>query len=279
MPHELQSKTSPRMHFISGLPRSGSTLLSALLRQNPRFSAGVASPVASLFDALQPAMSNGEFEVFFNGEKRLAMLHGLFDSYYGKAAESSLIFDSNRSWTGRTALLAQLFPQARIICCVREIGWIIDSFERMLAANPTRFSRMFNFQSGISTYARAEALMHIDTGVIGLAWATLRQAWFGPEAQRLILVPYEHLAKEPHRTLRRLYQALDEPEFVHDIGNVEYEAEQYDSWLGMPGLHTVRRKVEHCERAPAIPPDIFFKYAQTQFWEKPEMNTGGALII
>lgn len=28
------------MHFISGLPRSGSTLLAAILRQNPRFGAG-----------------------------------------------------------------------------------------------------------------------------------------------------------------------------------------------------------------------------------------------
>ncbi|MBU0835751.1 MAG: sulfotransferase, partial [Gammaproteobacteria bacterium] len=30
----------PAYHFISGLPRSGSTLLAALLRQNPRFHAG-----------------------------------------------------------------------------------------------------------------------------------------------------------------------------------------------------------------------------------------------
>ncbi|MBD9680249.1 sulfotransferase, partial [Pseudomonas sp. PDM18] len=32
-------------HFISGLPRSGSTLLSAILLQNPRFHAGMSSPV------------------------------------------------------------------------------------------------------------------------------------------------------------------------------------------------------------------------------------------
>ena len=37
-------------HFISGLPRSGSTMLSAILRQNPRFHAGMSSPVASLFE-------------------------------------------------------------------------------------------------------------------------------------------------------------------------------------------------------------------------------------
>ena len=34
-----------RMHFISGLPRSGSTLLPALLRQNLLFSAAMTSPV------------------------------------------------------------------------------------------------------------------------------------------------------------------------------------------------------------------------------------------
>jgi sulfotransferase len=33
------------IHFISGLPRSGSTLLSAILRQNPRFHAGMTGPV------------------------------------------------------------------------------------------------------------------------------------------------------------------------------------------------------------------------------------------
>jgi sulfotransferase len=38
-----------RLHFISGLPRSGSTLLAALLRQNPRFSSGMSSPTYQLF--------------------------------------------------------------------------------------------------------------------------------------------------------------------------------------------------------------------------------------
>ncbi|MEG5055281.1 MULTISPECIES: sulfotransferase [unclassified Microcoleus] len=34
-----------KAHFISGLPRSGSTLLAALLRQNPRFHSAMTSPV------------------------------------------------------------------------------------------------------------------------------------------------------------------------------------------------------------------------------------------
>jgi hypothetical protein len=39
----------PNYHFISGLPRAGSTLLSAILLQNPRFHAGMTSPVGALY--------------------------------------------------------------------------------------------------------------------------------------------------------------------------------------------------------------------------------------
>ena len=41
-----------KFHFISGLPRSGSTLTGALLRQNPRYHAGMSSPIANLFEGI-----------------------------------------------------------------------------------------------------------------------------------------------------------------------------------------------------------------------------------
>ena len=45
------------LHFISGLPRAGSTLLSALLCQNPRFRAGMTGPVGTLVEAMLKATS------------------------------------------------------------------------------------------------------------------------------------------------------------------------------------------------------------------------------
>jgi len=54
-----------KIHFISGLPRSGSTLLAALLRQNPRFQAGMSGPLAGLFGALLGQMSaRTDYSVF-----------------------------------------------------------------------------------------------------------------------------------------------------------------------------------------------------------------------
>ncbi len=48
-----------KIHFISGLPRSGSTLLGALLRQNRRFHASMSSPVGSLVNRMLEATQSG----------------------------------------------------------------------------------------------------------------------------------------------------------------------------------------------------------------------------
>ena len=48
-----------KYHFISGLPRSGSTLLAALLRQNPDFHASMSGPIAALFEGIINQVSAG----------------------------------------------------------------------------------------------------------------------------------------------------------------------------------------------------------------------------
>ena len=266
-------------HFISGLPRSGSTLLGALLRQNPRFSASMTSPVASLLVALQSKMTGGEFGVFFNDARRESVVRGLFESYYSGADRAEVIFDTNRTWTARTPLIMHLFPNSRIICCVREIGWIIDSIECMLAKNPLQVSRIFNFQPGASVYARVEAMMNSDSGLIGLPWSTLREAWFGAHAGQLVLLRYSSLVGEPGRVLSELYKLIDEPFFEHDLNNVVYAEADYDALLGMPGLHTVRNVVAPNNRKCTIPPDLFAKYSNTEFWARPELNPNRVTIL
>ena len=46
------------IHFLSGLPRSGSTLLGALLKQNPKLHSGMSSPVGGLVGRVQGAMGH-----------------------------------------------------------------------------------------------------------------------------------------------------------------------------------------------------------------------------
>lgn len=267
------------IHFISGLPRSGSTLLAGILRQNPCFHAGMTSPVGGMYMALESAMSRrNETAVFVDETQRRSVLKGLFSNYYGETHRSRLVFDTNRAWCTRLPALSQLFPDSRVICCVRDIGWIMDSVERLIRRNAFELSGLFGFEAGGTVYTRIGRLSNGD-GLVGYALDALREAFFGEEASRLILLEYEALARAPHETMRTFYDLLGEPYFAHDFDNVDYEAEDFDLALGARGLHSVRRRVEWTERRSILPPPLFERFLGDMFWRDPAANTMGVPII
>ena len=267
------------IHFISGLPRSGSTLLAAILRQNPRLHAGMSSPVGSLFTALQGAMSRrNEAAIFIDEAQKRELLKGLFDSYYHAIHREKVVFDTNRAWCSKLPTLVRLFPAAKVICCVRHVPWIMDSIERLIRDNAFELSGIFGFEPLNTVYTRVNRLATSD-GLVGFALDALREAFFGPHANRLILVDYEALARTPKRTLQQVYDFIGEPWFEHDFENLEYQAEEFDLALGTPNLHTVRGKVRWIERKTVLPPAVFERFANDAFWTSPQLNTNKVPVI
>jgi sulfotransferase len=267
------------IHFISGLPRSGSTLLAAILRQNPRFHANMTSPVGAMYTALEAAMSRrNETAIFIDAVQRRDVLKGLFENYYRAIQKEKLVFDTNRIWCAKLPALTQLYPNARVVCCVRDVAWIMDSIERLVRKNAFELSGMFGFEPGSTVYTRVNRIATSD-GMVGYALDALKDGFFGEQASRLILVEYQALARAPKATLDHLYDLLGEPPFEHDLDNVEYEADQFDLWLGTPGLHTVRRKVEWIERQTVLPPELFQRYSNDMFWRVPGANIRQVPVI
>jgi sulfotransferase len=258
-----------RLHFISGLPRAGSTLLAALLRQNPRFSAGMSSPVYSLFRAmLNETSQRNEGAVFIDEDTRKRLLLGLFDAYYHETPPETVIFDTNRGWTTKLPALVELFPDAKMICCVRNPAWILDSIERLIRRNAFELSGIFSYDSGGTVYSRVEGLAS-QAGMYGFSLSALREAVYGQQSDRLLLVRYESLAANPLGTLAAIYGFLGESLAPHDPTHIEpnYDMVEFDQRLGTPGLHDVRRKVEANERPPLLPPDLFARHQRDAFWD------------
>ncbi|WP_230533013.1 sulfotransferase family protein [Microvirga roseola] len=259
--------TSSRYHFISGLPRSGSTLLSALLRQNPAFSAGISSPLGSLFQANRNAMGAwSETSVLMTDAHRGRILRSLFDAYYADQDDKRVIFDTNRSWCARLPALKRLFPDAKVICCVRSVAWIMDSVERLIRQNAFHESRLFNNDSERSTvYTRVDALSQHDR-FVGYAWSALKEAVYGEHADSLLLVDFDLLTAAPDRVLNLIYDFIGEPAFEHDVNNVVFDAPDFDQNLGLPGLHRIRPKVSPIQRQTVLPPDLFARLDALSFW-------------
>jgi sulfotransferase len=254
-------------HFISGLPRSGSTLLGAILRQNPRFSAGMSSPIASLFEGVVNQVSAGsELSRMVDGPQRARLLRGLFDSYYADNP-AEVTFDTNRAWTAKIPELMALYPEAKFICCVRNVAWVMDSLERQYRSKTFENTGLFSNPAERATvYTRTEALASPNR-LVGYGYQALREACWGEFADRVVIVDYDVLVQRPADVIGLIYDFVGEERFAHDFETVTYDAPAFDEQLGLDGLHRVRPKVELRRRKTILPPDVFEKYVGLSFWE------------
>lgn len=274
-----ETTQSPKIHFISGLPRSGSTLLGALLRQNPRFHAGMSSPVGSLVSRLLEAMSeDNEFSVFITPEQKRALTLSIFSTFYQAQADKEVIFDTNRLWCSKLPLIQELFPSTKVICCVRNVAWIMDSIERLVRKNAFDASGLFNNPIERATvYTRTEALSQ-GGRLVGFAYNALKEAFYSEYSSSLLLVDYDILTQAPDKTLALIYQFLGEEPFEHDFNNVQYEASEFDRRLRTEGLHRVRGKVEFQPRLTVLPPDLFAQYEGLSFWKNPSHSLANVIV-
>ncbi|MCX6853843.1 MAG: sulfotransferase [Verrucomicrobia bacterium] len=268
---------SKSYHFISGLPRSGSTLLAAILRQNPRLHAAMTSPVGSLFTSLHTTMGQqNEFSEFIEEKQRERVLRGIFDLYYQDFAQE-VILDTNRLWCARLPLLLRLFPDAKILCTVRNVAWIMDSIERLVRKNSLQPSRLFNGPAESDTvYHRVEALAGRDR-FVGFSYYALKEAFYSPEARQLLIIDYDLLAQSPAKVLPLVYDFLGESAYTHDFENLDYQEPGFDARVGLHGLHEIKRKVALRPRATVLPPDLFQQYSQLDFWKNSASSTASVI--
>lgn len=271
---------SQQFHFISGLPRSGSTLLSAILRQNPAFCAGISSPVAPLLTSMLQQFSAGsEHASLVSTAQRQTLLQGLFHSYYAEEQDKRVVFDTNRLWCARLPLLQKLFPQSKVIACVRNVAWIMDSLERLYSADPFENSRLFNDEAERNTvYSRTDTLA-MSNRMVGFAWTALKDAYYSPHANSVLLVDYQLLTEAPEKVLKLIYQFIDETWFEHRFDDVAFDTPEFDQNIGLSCLHRIRSQVAVAARQTILPPDLFERYAAMNFWGQDTSSQANVIRI
>jgi sulfotransferase len=153
---------------------------------------------------------------------------------------------------------------------VRNVAWIMDSFERLVRRNAFEPSRLFGTADERATvYSRTEALGHRDR-VVGFAYSALKEAYYGEHSDHLLLIDFDILTRRPEACLRLVYRFLEESWFDHDVERVEYDEPEFDGRLGAPGLHKVSGPVRFQPRQTVLPPDLFEKFDHLTFWNDPK---------
>ncbi len=247
-------------NVITGVPRSGSTLLCNILNQNPEFYAGSTSPLPQLISSFVNASSNC-------AEMQSAMVHdsdGVTDKLQKITAamvhlwyedKTGHVFDKSRGWSFNALLLDQLFPSCKMIACVRDLRNVFASVEKQHRKNPV--FDLAKTPNEKTILARADAMMS-PQGLIGQSVVGTNDLMARME-KRTFVVHYEALSRDPKTKVMELYDFLDMEYFEHDFDNIKNTAEDVDAFYLNKFPHKGDGKVEvsdHKEWREFLTPEL-----------------------
>ena len=258
---------NPTIHFVAGLPRSGSTLLVNLLGQNP---AHFVTPTNGLINLVGHVRDNWTRVDAFKargldqvhpriGSAIRGMMYGFYER---ELSEGKVVFDKNRGWISMLEVLDACFGrQMKAVVTIRDIKAIVASFEKLHRANPLYRHPFLGeaYFAAQTIEGRARVLLDARS-VVGVAVNRVRDAMNRGTRDHLVLIPYAWLTTEPRSCLLYLHEELGLPPFQYEPDNVQQITQEDDLVHGWgPQLHAIRSKVEPPKVAPwqgVLPPHV-----------------------
>lgn len=219
--------------FLSGLPRSGSTLLSAILSQNPEVHAEGNSAVCQLMWDAQVSCETSaweQLEANNRADTQDALIASIPAIYY-RDVRAQHIVDKCRSWTlapNMAMIRRYITDDPRVIVLTRPVDEIVDSFKRLYAANDLAITEEQLLASG------SEPIMRSLSGV-----EYARSVNRG----EFLFVEYADLVDDPAAVIDEIYGFMDWERFSHDFLNVVNQHPEDDSVYGLLGMHEIRERV------------------------------------
>ena len=217
-----------KLHFISGLPRSGSTLLTSLLYQNPDLHTEGVSGLCDLMWSAQRSLDNQATYANHRREHADRLISHLPALHYSHITRP-VVIDKCRAWTlplNVQMIERYITPQPKIICCVRDVPDIIASFERLFSLNHT------------DTDDRLPFMSELDVSLVGLD-AALQTG----DHSRYLIVSYDRLIDHTAAVFDEIYDFIELPRYVHDLSHIVNKTPEDDAVYGLSGMHDVRPQI------------------------------------
>jgi sulfotransferase len=227
---------------LSGLPRTGSTLLSAILCQNPKIHAeGNSALCQIMWDTQQSCLTSAKEQLAANNRS-----HTMYDiitklpELYYKDIEESIIVDKCRSWTLKAnveMLKNYITKDFKIIVMERPIIEIVKSFAKLYRSN----------NSGIISTNFEEKLVEpgsepIMRSLEGIHWAKQNN-----QNNNFLFISYDELVNNTEITIKKIYDFCEWEYFHHDFTNIVVKYPENDEIYKLHGHHEIRPTIKKIE--------------------------------
>jgi sulfotransferase len=260
-------------YLISGLPRSGSTLLCNILAQNPdlfvsKSTSGchdVLFGIRNQWSRLLEHQAEG-----INYDQLKNVLNSVLNNYH--YTNKSLIVDKGRGWLSLIEMTEFILGYTpKIIVPVRNLSEILSSFEKLWRKS-TGFTQ-WGFESddyfrSQTTEGRCE-IWSSESHPVGLAYNRVRDAINKGYKNKLCFLEFDLLTSYPEQAMKMVYNYLELPYYPHTFNNVQQYTQEDDAGIHkIPDLHTIRSIVSPVNHDSEIilGSSLRQKYSNLEIW-------------
>jgi len=263
------------IHFVCGLPRSGSTLLCNLLAQHPDVH---TTPTSACHESLFVIRNAWNQWLEHKAAKDLAddknlqrVLHAMIHAYHD--TDKPVVIDKGRGWTSLLELAEfALGKKAKVLVPVRNIAQIVASMEKLHRKSAHNKPEAGDYIEAQLTSGRAQKVLAKD-GVLGLAYNRLQDVAQRGLVDRLMLVEFDALTSRPTETMSEVWAFLGMQAPEHDFDHVEQVTHEDDSVHGLD-LHTIRDTIKPVEddSLQILGAELHQKLNGAEFWRPTPNN-------
>jgi len=238
-------------HFLAGLFRSGNTVLSAILNQNPDI---FVSPISSLVEhmwtshitthSMQSSLTNN-----IDHARSKELTSTMIESYY-KDVNKPIIFDRRKGWINppNVDLIKEYVGNnSKIIFTTRSIIEIMASLINIMKPSliDEMNTRPFIQDTSLSLDDNLADFLVSEHSNLGATIKWAFESIDNPYNHGLIhIVKYEDLTNRPDFTINKIYDFLNIKRFKHDFNNIEKLEDYSDNEIGLPkDLHNIRKQI------------------------------------
>jgi sulfotransferase len=255
--------------YVSGLPRSGSTLLCQLLHHHPDiYSSGHSSPLAMLLEKIREFLSETPFclsqmDIDFDlvYQRLLHTSRGVINGWF-EETDSLFVVDKSRHWISFIETLHLLDPDFKMLVCLRDLTEIYGSIETQ-----HHKTRLLNFPDRTSSNhysSRLDSLFH-DDGVIGAPLCGIKNLQYIDNEDiknRVCYIEFDALVHQPGEVMNTIYDWLEIPRFAFNPEQLQVRLHESDSYYRFKYPHQTH------ERIAPPPPHLIAHQLKTEIYKR-----------
>jgi len=262
---EPKKNQNRKLFFLVALPRSGNTLFTSIINQNPEI---VCTPNSITLEIMKDLFLLKQTDVFLNYQDHDSLdnvLDSVFDNYY-KDWPQQYIIDRGPVMTPGNLMLMQKHYRRPFKCIVilRDLMDVLASYMKWYKNNPDAFPNRYNLNTDDE---KLGMIMNKD-GAVAKDLEAIKNAFNYPDICHF--VKYDDLISRPEQEMRKIYQFIGLPYYNHqfqDLKQINVNGIGYDDKVVGKNMHTIRNVVrkEINPYLDQIPERIRQKYGHIRF--------------